>query len=227
MRELLGVGVRETLSWLLELGPAESRELTAAVVAACETATGDRWHDERALVLDLAGYHPADPGVAASLLLHRVDLAPGEALYLGAGTLHSYVAGVAVELMANSDNVVRGGLTTKPIDRPTLMNIVDTDPAEPVVQKPPVVSGVAEYRADVPEFALSRFEIDEGTPVVTTGPAVLLCVDGTVEAGPRTLDRGEAAWVDASEPPLGLTGRGVVFRAGVGGVPSRMEDAAG
>ena len=59
----------------------------------------------------LAASYPGDPGILISLLLHMLVLEPGEALYLPAGNIHAYQYGVGIELLANSDNVIRGGLT--------------------------------------------------------------------------------------------------------------------
>jgi mannose-6-phosphate isomerase len=133
---------------------------------------------------------------------------------------------MGVELMANSDNVLRGGLTNKPVDVDALLEIVETTPQLPAVQRPAVIDGVAEYESPAPEFSLRRFEIDDTSRIATSriatsrietaGPAVVLCVSGSVDAGTQTLDRGEAAWIPAADPPVSFTGRGTVFRAGVG-----------
>ncbi len=76
----------------------------------------------------LARHYPGDPGIAISLLMHTVLLTPGEALYLPAGNLHAYVDGLGIELMAASDNVLRGGLTPKHVDVPELMSVLDARP---------------------------------------------------------------------------------------------------
>jgi mannose-6-phosphate isomerase len=84
-------------------------------------------------VVDLAARYPGDPSVAVALLLNHVVLAPGEAIFLGPGNLHSYLHGSGIELMGASDNVVRGGLTTKPVDVDDLLAVIDPTPlAEPV-----------------------------------------------------------------------------------------------
>ena len=109
------------------------------VVEACTTSS----RAEAAWVGRLAERYPDDPSVVATLLLNLVRLAPGEALRLGPGNLHAYLRGAAIELMGPSDNVVRAGLTTKPVDVDELLRIVDTAPlAEPVV------AGNGHYRLD-------------------------------------------------------------------------------
>ena len=107
------------------------------VVAACATSS----RAEAAWVRRLAERYPDDPSVVATLLMNLVRLAPGEALHLEPGILHAYLHGAAIELMGPSDNVVRAGLTNKPVDVDELLRIVDTTPlAEPVV------AGIDGYR---------------------------------------------------------------------------------
>ena len=83
---------------------------------------------EAALVRSLAERYPGDASVAVTLLLNHVTLAPGEAIVLGPGNLHAYLHGAGIELMGASDNVVRGGLTTKPVDIDDLLAVVDPTP---------------------------------------------------------------------------------------------------
>ena len=89
------------------------------------------------------------------------------------------------------------------------------------------MGGVARYDSPTAEFSLRRLEIDGRTQVDVEGPAVLLCVGGAVDVGPHTLDRGAAAWIPASDPPLRLSGRGTLFQAGVGRVGHTLTDAEG
>ena len=149
----------------------------------------------------------------AALLLNPVHLRPGEALFLGAGNLHAYLSGTGVEIMANSDNVLRGGLTTKHIDIPALLEVVDARPIEPIVQRPALVEGIASYDAPVPEFVLNRLDLDGSATV--SGPAILLCTDGAVDAGSFSLERGASAWLAAGDGVVELRGRGTIYRAGV------------
>jgi mannose-6-phosphate isomerase len=107
------------------------------VVEACTTST----RPEAGWVARLAERYPDDPSVVATLLLNLVRLAPGEALRLGPGNLHAYLRGAAIELMGPSDNVVRAGLTHKPVDVDELLRIVDT---APLAQ--PVMGGNGRYR---------------------------------------------------------------------------------
>lgn len=157
----------------------------------------------------LAEMYPGDVGVLASLLLNYVELAPGEALYLGAGRLHAYIGGMAVEIMANSDNVLRGGLTTKHVDVPELVRITDFSPlADPRVV--PRASGCArEFDVPVQDFQLTRYELEpgEGFDVDISGPAIVLCTGGHVNCGPVELTPGNAAWIPACDPEARVTAR--------------------
>ncbi|MEM9521637.1 MAG: mannose-6-phosphate isomerase, class I [Actinomycetota bacterium] len=207
-------GLDGLLAFLLTLGPADAAALVEPVVAACALPGPPEYADARAMAVALGERYPGDAGVVTALLLNLVHLAPGEALFLGAGNLHAYLAGTGVEVMANSDNVLRGGLTSKHIDVSTLLDIVDAKPLEVVVQRPPVIDGVATYITPVPEFSLARFDLSGRVSVA--GPAVLLCTDGTANAAAQTLERGDAAFLPARDGVVELEGRATVFVAGIG-----------
>lgn len=206
-------GLGPLLEYLLTLPATDAAALVAPVVAACGVPGSDRHADVRAMAAALGERYPGDAGVVTALLLNLVHLKPGEALFLGAGSLHAYLGGTGVEIMANSDNVLRGGLTTKHIDIPTLLEVVDARPIEPIVQRPALVQGIASYDTPVPEFLLDRLDLDGSATV--SGPAILLCTDGAVDAGSFSLERGAAAWLPAGDGIVELRGRGTVYRAGV------------
>ena len=206
-------GLGPLLEYLLTLPATDAAALVAPVVAACGVPGSDRHADVRAMAAALGERYPGDAGVVTALLLNLVHLKPGEALFLGAGSLHAYLGGTGVEIMANSDNVLRGGLTTKHIDIPTLLEVVDARPIEPIVQRPALVRGIASYDTPVPEFLLDRLDLDGSATV--SGPAILLCTDGAVDAGSFSLERGAAAWLPAGDGIVELRGRGTVYRAGV------------
>ncbi|CAM5649297.1 hypothetical protein SVIOM74S_01659 [Streptomyces violarus] len=105
---------------------------TVAEAAAACTRLGGAY----APYADIAHHYPGDPGVLAAMLLNHVRLQPGEALYLGAGVPHAYLNGLGVEIMANSDNVLRCGLTPKHVDVPELLRIVRFRPSDPGVLRP-------------------------------------------------------------------------------------------
>ncbi len=168
---------------------------------------------------------PGDVGLLAGLLLNHVRLQPGEALYLGAGVPHAYLHGTAVELMANSDNVLRAGLTPKHIDVPELLKVVVFAAADPDVLHPvpvPGTPGEALYPVPIDEFRLSRFDLgDEPRRIDGRAPQIVLCTVGTTRltaADGRTLDlaRGESAFLPATGTDTTLSGPGAtLFRATV------------
>ena len=187
------------------------------------------WAPVAATVTELAERYPTDPGVLAALLLNRVVLHPGESVSLGPGQLHAYLRGVGVEVMANSDNVLRGGLTPKHVDVPELMRVLEFAPlVDPTVQARPAqreIPGEVDYPTPEPDFALSRIDLPAGSEAVAwrpEGPEVLLCTSGTVRVDEgdtvETLSAGGACWVPASTESVTLsTGQGAtVFRTRVG-----------
>lgn len=182
-----------------------------------------RFGEVEATTIELARQYPGDPGVAVSLLLNRVTLEPGEALFLPAGNVHAYLAGTAIEVMATSDNVVRAGLTPKYVDVPELMAVVEFTPQAVPYVRPDVDGAVHRYRPDVPEFELMVVvgtEADGSDAVLPeTGPRIALCLRGgaTLATGTEKLDlaRGESAFVPAADGPLAVSGGGTVVVATV------------
>lgn len=208
-------GLGRVLSHLLTLDRSQAALLVESVVTACRRQPDGPHAEERRMAARLDDQHPGDPGVVIALLLNRVRLQPGEALFLGSGNLHMYLRGTGVEVMASSDNVLRGGLTTKHVDVPTLLEVVDPSPIVPVVQRPIPSDGVARYDCPVPEFSLERIDLD-GRATLAPGPAIVLCTQGRADGGAHVLERGAAAWIPAADGPIELDGRATIFRAGVG-----------
>jgi mannose-6-phosphate isomerase len=186
---------------------------------------------EAKTVLELGERYPGDAGVLASLLLNRISLQPGEAIYLSAGNLHSYLNGVGIEVMANSDNVLRGGLTPKHVDVPELLRVLDFRPVTDEIVYPEKTRDGMElvYKTPAPEFAVSVLCIDGehlgheiDAPTHHDGPQILLCTEGSTvvhaKSGTVTLERGSAAWVAADDGPIRLVAAQPtkLFRATVG-----------
>jgi mannose-6-phosphate isomerase len=174
------------------------------------------------LVGELAEAYPGDPGIVVSLMLNLVTLKRGEVLYLPAGNIHAYVEGLGIELMAASDNVLRGGLTPKHIDVPELLSVLDFAPV-PVPYLPPVElpGGIALYRPGVPDFALAVVSgAVDGSRYGLAGDSIALCTAGSFEltgsVSSVTLSRGDAVFVSADERELTVSGEGDLFVAGPG-----------
>lgn len=165
----------------------------------------------------IAAAHPGDIGVVTALLLNRVQLQPGHALYLDAGTLHAYLDGTAVELMACSDNVVRGGLTSKHIDVDELLAVLDPRPAEPMILQPERVDAITTtWRTPAQEFRLWCLRpTPEPRSVDVFGPEVLFCTDGYADIDGVRLPRGSAAFVAPTLGAYSISGEATVYRATV------------
>ncbi|MEY2848062.1 MAG: hypothetical protein RI885_727 [Actinomycetota bacterium] len=182
-----------------------------------DSAGGDlRFGAELATVMALADAYPGDPGILISLMLNRVTLARGEALYLPAGNIHAYLEGLGVELMAASDNVLRGGLTPKHVDVPELLSVLDFAPVDPPYLRPEHPSpGVEVFTPDVPDFRLMRVTGDATIPV--TGPGIVLCVAGSFTLGATPIARGQSFYATPDEAALVIAGGGELFVATTGG----------
>ena len=209
--------LRDTIAWLL--GPDSAGDV-ADVIGAIGGASSAEFAAELALARSLAEAYPRDPGVVVALLMNLVTLTRGEALFVPAGVLHAYVSGLGVELMAASDNVLRGGLTPKHVDAAELMTVLDAAPSGPPLLPPRDAGpGVQLFDPGVPDFALAAVTVDTGTPELElTGIALAVAVAGIVEvtgaSGERvTLQPGQALVASAVESPLRFAGAGRAFVA--------------
>ena len=177
------------------------------------------------LVIMLDEYHPGDSSLLAALMLNHVDLAPGQALHNTAGVVHSYLHGTGIEIMANSDNVLRAGLTSKHVDHAVLVSIVDFHPTRPEVLTPEADGAAAwHYPTSDPEFTLWRLEPTQGVGQVPLPGAgrtrLVLVTDGqlqlTLEQGDQLdLKQGQAALIGADEEPT-MMGDAIAFLAAPG-----------
>jgi mannose-6-phosphate isomerase len=217
--------LREVLAAVLTADPEAMAETVRAATEAATrlAATPGAPHPAAyAAYAKAAHSFPGDRGVIAAMLLNHVRLQPGEALYLGAGVPHAYLDGLGVEIMANSDNVLRCGLTPKHIDVPELLRVVRFEAGDPAVLRPEAApDGEELYAAPIDEFRLSRYVLAPGSGTRTLdrgAPQILLCTGGEVRlrtAGTGlTLARGESAFVPAAQRTE-LSGEGAVFRATV------------
>ncbi|MBV1851368.1 mannose-6-phosphate isomerase, class I [Catellatospora tritici] len=186
--------------------PRPARHGLVAAVAAAARGLGGQ---DFGATARLADQHPDDPAVLAPLLLRRHTLAPGQALYLPAGVLHTYLGGFAVEVMGASDNVLRAGLTGKPVDVPALLAVTDVS-AQP---EHVVADETGAYRPHCPQFRLHR--LTGGTLRLTRAlPRILLCTRGAVTAGDSiTLHAGQSIFLPARHDSLTVSGEGTAYCA--------------
>ncbi|GGT44175.1 mannose-6-phosphate isomerase, class I [Streptomyces chromofuscus] len=205
--------LREVLTAVLTADPEKMARTVAESAEACARLGG-----AHAPYADLAHHYPGDPGVIAAMLLNHVRLQPGEALYLGAGIPHAYLDGLGVEIMANSDNVLRCGLTPKHVDVPELLRVVRFEASDPGVLRPAASpDGEEVYETPIDEFRLSRYVLPEGgatRDLTRPTPQILLCTAGSVRAGEHELTAGQSVFVPAGEKAE-VSGTGTLFRATV------------
>ena len=174
------------------------------------------------LLIELAEDYPGDPGIVVALLLNRVTLTKGQALYLPAGNMHAYIRGLGIELMAASDNVLRGGLTSKHVDVPELLSVVsDKVVPVPILKPRNVAPGIDLFAPDVPDFVLAHVEVSsktsESDTLSLTRHAIVTCTSGNVTLrGSESfleLSRGENAFISAEEQAISFSGAGELFIA--------------
>jgi mannose-6-phosphate isomerase len=213
-------GLRAAIPQLIALSPEHRDVLVAAVAEAAARFVAA--HDPEFIntyrwAASLAETYPGDPGVVISLMCNHLKLAPGEAVFLPAGNLHAYLCGAGVEVMAGSDNVLRGGLTHKHVDLAALIEVLDFTDGRVPVMHPVLGPGGLRYPVPVEDFDLTRVQLGQQPGSLTTsGPQVLLCTEGAAALGSPdvelTLRQGESAFVPAGTP-VTASGPAVLYRA--------------
>ncbi|MFC7766184.1 mannose-6-phosphate isomerase, class I [Leucobacter soli] len=235
---------RAFLAWALGGDPepvAAVRAIGAAVQAPAVSAEGRIDRHRLAVLRQLTVSYPEDPGVLVSLLLHLLRLEPGQAVYLGAQQLHAYLSGIAVEVMAASDNVLRAGFTEKHVDPEELVRVVDfSELAEPRFAGSEIAPGLVEWAPGVPDFRLMRTRLRpsddesgageaedsgraESVEIGARYPLVLIVTSGRVRVERpaaefdevASVGRGQSLYVSAGAP-IELSGCGEAFIATVG-----------
>jgi mannose-6-phosphate isomerase len=166
--------------------------------------------------------------VVALLLMRHEVLQPGQAVFMPAGGLHAYLRGTGIELLANSDNVVRSGLTGKHIDVPELLKLLDPSVAVPVLSPRPLADGLATFDTPAPEFRLYLIDLPAPpAPAIALpgpGPRILLCLDGACTLRSETgqelgLTRGDSCFIPFADGPVHATGHARLALATPGTAP--------
>lgn len=184
-----------------------------ATLAACARPS-EAYPRERALAARLASLYPGDLGVVSALFLELVHLEPGEAIYLGPGNLHAYLEGTGVEIMASSDNVLRGGLTKKHVDVQELLRVLDFAGGPACILRPRAIDQHESiYDTPAREFRLSTIRVTGSLTRTVSGPEILLATDGSVSAGHVALRKGCSVFVPAATKQYTLEGEGTIYRA--------------
>lgn len=225
-------GVRAAFTQLLEPGTRPTRLQVHEVVRVCAARLdmGSPSPEVDRTVVLLAKAYPGDPGVVTSLLLNAVTLQPGEAMFVPAGAVHAYLHGLAVEIMASSDNVLRAGLTPKHVDVDELLRTVDYVAAPPMRIVPESFQAATRvFYSPAEDFELSVTSVEDDLvhPLPGRGPRILLCLEGelSIEAsteGCMTLGKGQSLFAPARDGGLTVRGRGTVVQADVPEHPRRF-----
>ena len=208
---------------------AGRNELVGRVVEACQRlAPADGpYAGACAAALRVAKEHPGDLGVVALLLMRHTVLEPGEAVFMPAGGLHAYLRGTGIEVLANSDNVVRAGLTSKHVDVPELLKLVDPAVTVPILSAAPLADGISWFDTPAPEFRMYLVDVSaEALPLPGAGPRIALCTEGAVMLRNRSgdtlkLGRGESCFVSAADEPVWCTGPAHAVLAAPGNAAAR------
>jgi mannose-6-phosphate isomerase len=215
--------LRRLFTGLLTMDADAQRRMVTEVAESCEKYAGADKAFEWTVKLNRA--YTGDIGVLSPLFMKIVRLEPGEAMYISSGQLHSYLEGAGIELMANSDNVLRGGLTPKNIDVPELLKILDFSSNERCLLNPERGTNDERlYRCPAEEFILSEISLNEGAVLV--GPKersveIMICTEGEAKIidldrkEDLSLNKGTAIIIPASAGPYRIEGRCTVYRAAV------------
>ncbi|MFV0262521.1 MAG: mannose-6-phosphate isomerase [Kluyvera sp.] len=200
---------------LLNMQGEEKAHALRVLRSALETQQGDAWEAIRLI----AEFYPDDSGLFSPLLLNIVKLNPGDAMFLFAETPHAYLRGTGLEVMANSDNVLRAGLTPKYIDIPELVaNVKFTaKPANELLTQPAQRGAELDFPIPVDDFAFSLHDLAaEEASLAQDGAAIVFCVDGESVLSKNdqrlVLKPGESAFVAANESPVQVSGSGRLAR---------------
>jgi len=207
---------------VLRAAPTTREDLARETLAACRSVrTVPDFARELAWGVRIGELYPGDPGIVLALALNLVILQPGEALHLPAGNLHAYLEGTGIEIMASSDNVLRGGLTPKYVDAGELSRVLDFSSGPASVVPTELRGHERHYLTPTREFALSRFALAGATAPVgpVNGPEIVVVTSGALDLRRRDeslhLPSGASAFITATGGDYALSGTGTAFRARV------------
>ncbi|MDM5093169.1 mannose-6-phosphate isomerase, class I [Aeromonas rivipollensis] len=209
-------GLQHFFHQMLILDGARKEEALTGLLAYAAARQDD---ETFALITSLAAQYPGDVGLFSPLLLNVVTLKPGQAMYLDACTPHAYVRGTGLEIMANSDNVLRAGLTPKYIDVAELLDCTRClpKPEDQILLAPHLEGAVQHFEVPVPDFTFSVYPAGEHA-LTTASAEILFAIDGTVtlQQGEQSLrlEKGQSAFVPATTGSYRLLAEGRVARAG-------------
>jgi len=218
-------GLKRFFTSLLSMDPSRRKRLIESGIARAR-----RYADmDRAFgwMVELKRAYPGDIGVLFPLIFNLVILDPGEAIYIPAGELHTYLKGMGMELMANSDNVVRGGLTLKHVDVPELLGIVDFRFMHPQKLQPEPGRQPAEWIYETPaaEFQLAVITVSDGISFQSERDRsvdILICMEGSARiqglknSDSESIEKGMSVLIPAAVGPYQIAGEATLYKATVG-----------
>lgn len=214
--------IKNLFIWLTHQRGKIDSEVAACVQALAEVPASHDLLTESKLATHLQQSYPGDPGVLIALTMNHLFLSPKQAVFLPAGVVHAYLSGLGVEIMAASDNVLRGGLTPKHIDVDELIHVLDFASGAGVrVPQHEVAAGLIAYPVPVDDFQLYRLEVSGENllaDIALPGESILLCTAGEVAVSNSkderiVLKRGEAAYVSSEAKHFTFAGSGTAYLA--------------
>ena len=222
-------GLQRFYTSLMFLSQDQKKRIVGEALKKARNDTADR--PEFQWMIKLANHYPEDIGVLSPFFLNLIRLEPGQAIYLDAGELHAYLEGLGIELMANSDNVLRGGLTPKHVDVPELLNILDFNPRQVEILSPEQVNE-CEYRYSTPaeEFVLSVVSVEKGAVCNVSDRRsieIIICTEGkavVTDFGADdqiVMEKGMSIIIPAAVDKYVIEGAATLYKASVpaGGMP--------
>lgn len=223
-----GRGVKPVVSWILDPEDGPTSQQVAEFAASCDARLKAGSSPEPAIdatITRLQADFPGEAGIVLCFLMNHIQLNAGEALFVPTGTIHSYQSGLGLEVMANSDNVIRAGLTPKHIDTQLFLDSSTFDGVPPtrIAPEHPRV-GINLFRSPVEDFELSvatpsTFGCANPLPIPGTGPRILVGLDqevtATTRAGSLIISKGQAVFVGDEDGPLILEGAGSLAQVSV------------
>jgi mannose-6-phosphate isomerase len=216
-------GLKKFFESMMTLATERKEPVIKEAVASARNGSKD--DDMLKWILSIHQEYPSDIGVLSPLYLNLVCLSPGEAMFLPAGQLHAYLEGLGMELMANSDNVLRGGLTPKHVDVSELLKTLRFEGKTVKILLPEEQAGGEKiYRSQAKEFVLSVLSVKEGLSFTSRGPRsadILICTDGQATIINMGSDeslpvkKGESVIIPAAVKRYAVQGRATVYKAAV------------
>ena len=214
-------GLKRLFESIMSMECGREQRFVQEVVEKAMAATGGRYE----WIVELDRQYPGDIGVVSPLFLNLLRLHTGQAVYLAPGTVHAYLGGLGIELMANSDNVARGGLSARHVDKPEFLRILryNDSPIEPL-HPVEMDRGFDEYEVPSSDFRLFRIRLNRGvryTSARNRAVEILICTRGMAKlcvdahGADYSIQKGDSFLVPASSPAYTIEGEGTLFKATV------------